>query len=102
MGFTAVEKILMNHSVKPLKTVSPGDIVVCNVEYGGTHEGWAADVYKRGEEFGDIKGVFDPDKFAFYMGHTAGTTTSDEMAYNYQKTREYAAKLGVRVHDLGS
>ena len=28
MGYTAVEKILMKHSVKPLQTISPGDIVV--------------------------------------------------------------------------
>jgi 3-isopropylmalate/(R)-2-methylmalate dehydratase large subunit len=102
MGYTAVEKIFMSHSVKPLKTISPGDIVICNAEYGGSHEGWIADVYRRFEDFGDIKGVFDPEKFAFYMGHHMGTTTSDLMAANYQKTREYAAKIGVKVYDLGT
>ena len=40
MGFTAIEKILMNHSVTPLETVSPGDIVTAtNIDCTGSHEG---------------------------------------------------------------
>jgi membrane associated rhomboid family serine protease len=31
MGFTAVEKILMNHAVEPTKKVIPGDIIIANV-----------------------------------------------------------------------
>ena len=71
----------MKHSVKPRETISPGEIVVCNVDYGGNHEGYIADIYKRWEDFG-VKGVFDSEKYAFYMGHHMATTNSDLMAAN--------------------
>jgi hypothetical protein len=39
VGYTAIEKILMNQSFAPLETVSPGDIVTDNIDYTGSHEG---------------------------------------------------------------
>ena len=47
MGYTAVEKILMKHSVKPVDKVSPGDILTCNIDYAGMHEGFDAKKYEQ-------------------------------------------------------
>ena len=47
MLYTAVEKILMSHSVKPLTHVSPGDIVTANIDYAGMHEGFDARKYEQ-------------------------------------------------------
>jgi homoaconitase/3-isopropylmalate dehydratase large subunit len=99
MGFTAVEKILMNHAVTPTKKVSPGDIIVANVEYSGNHEGWAATSFNTLSQF---KALPHPEMYALYMGHHMCTANNNDMAANYKKSRETAAKMGVKVYDQGS
>lgn len=101
MGFTAIEKILMNHSVEPIDEVVPGDIVTARVEYAGNHEGWAAESFHILEQVGGRK-IPHPENYAFYMGHHMCTAHSNEMAANYQKTRALANEKGIKVYDVGS
>ena len=39
MERTAVEKILMKHSVDPVDKIFPGDIITARIDYAGVHEG---------------------------------------------------------------
>jgi homoaconitase/3-isopropylmalate dehydratase large subunit len=102
MGFTAIEKILMNHSVTPLETVSPGDIVTASIDYFGSHEGWDAGNYDKFTGLGEVIGVFDPKKVGIFIGHHLCTGQNDIVAANQQLQREWAAKYGIQVFDLGT
>jgi homoaconitase/3-isopropylmalate dehydratase large subunit len=102
MGFTAVEKILMKHSVTPVSKASPGDILTCHIDYAGMHEGFDARKYEQFTSLGEMTGVFDPQKIGMFMGHHFCTGHSDELAEDQKKTRDWAEKLGIRVFNFGS
>jgi homoaconitase/3-isopropylmalate dehydratase large subunit len=102
MPYTAVEKILMNHSVTPVTNVAPGDILTCRVDYAGMHEGFDARKYEQFAPLGEMTGVFDPEKVGMFMGHHFCTGHSDELAEDQKKTKEWAEKLGIRVFGFGS
>ncbi len=102
MPYTAVEKILMSHSVKPIEHISPGDIVTARIDYAGMHEGFDAKKYEQFTSLGEMIGVFDPKKVGMFLSHHFCTAHSDELAENQKKTREWAEKLGIRVFDFGS
>jgi methanogen homoaconitase large subunit len=102
MPFTAVEKILMNHSVNPVEETSPGDILTCRIDYAGMHEGFDARKYAQFEALGEMLGVFDPEKVGMYLGHHFCTGHSDELAEAQKKTREWAENLRIRVFNFGS
>lgn len=102
MPYTAVEKILMNHSVTPIKHISPGDIVTARIDYAGMHEGFDAKKYEQFNELGEMIGVFDPKKVGIFLSHHFCTAHSDELAENQKKTRQWAEKLGIRVFNFGS
>ena len=102
MPLTAIEKILMNHSVDPITTMSPGDIVTARLDYAGVHEGVDARKFALFTELGEMTGVFDPEKFGIFYGHHFCTAHSDELAENYKKTRDAAEKLGIKVYDFGT
>lgn len=102
MEFTAIEKILMNHSVNALETISPGDFVTAHIDYMGMHEGVDARKFDQFNELGEMTGVFDREKVGVFLGHHFCTGHSDELAENQKETREWAEKLGLRVFDFGS
>ena len=102
MEYTAIEKILMSHSVNPVDRISPGDIITANVDYAGIHEGVDARKYEQFTELGEMSGVFDPEKVGVYLSHHFCTAHSDELAENQKKTREWAKKLGIKVYDFGT
>ncbi len=102
MGYTAVEKILMKHSVNPVDKVSPGDILTCNIDYAGMHEGFDAKKYEQFTSLGEMTGVFDPSKIGMFMGHHFCTGHSDELAEDQKKTRDWAEKLGIKVFNFGT
>jgi len=102
MPHTAVEKIFMNHSVKPLADSSPGDIVTARIDYAGMHEGFDSRKYDQFTSLGEMTGVFDPEKVGMFMGHHFCTGHSDELAEDQKKTRDWAEKLGIRVFHFGS
>ena len=102
MEFTAVEKILMNHSVEPLESVSPGDFVTAHIDYAGLHEGVDARKFEQFNELGEMTGVFDPEKVGVFLSHHFCTAHSDELAENQKDTRQWAGRLGIKVYDFGS
>lgn len=102
MGYTAIEKILMHHSVEPLKSVSPSDFVTAHIDYAGIHEGVDARKFEQFTELGEMTGVFDPEKVGVFLSHHFCTAHSDELAENQKQTREWAQKLGITVFDFGS
>jgi homoaconitase/3-isopropylmalate dehydratase large subunit len=102
MGYTAAEKIFMNHSVTPIKHVVPGDILTCRIDYAGMHEGFDARKYAQFTDIGELTGVFDPEKVGMFLGHHFCTGHSDELAEDQKKTKEWAEKLGIRVFGFGS
>ncbi|MBP1729929.1 MAG: leuC1 [Deltaproteobacteria bacterium] len=102
MPFTAVEKILMKHSVTPVSKAVPGDILTCHIDYAGMHEGFDARKYEQFTSLGEMTGVFDPKKIGMFMGHHFCTGHSDELAEDQKKTRDWAEKLGIRVFNFGS
>jgi homoaconitate hydratase family protein len=102
MPYTAIEKILMNHSMDKLERVSPGDFVTANIDYVGFHEGNDALVFKMFEEAGELAGVWDSDRVGMFLSHHFCTGLSDEFAANQKIAREWAAKLGIRVFDFGT
>ena len=101
MGYTAVEKILMKHSVDRLKKVSPGDIVTATVDYVGITKamtGWSSGCSKRRRAGGGM----GSQKGGIFLSHHFCTGHSDDLAENQKETREWAEKLGIRVFDFGS
>jgi methanogen homoaconitase large subunit len=102
MEFTAVEKILMNHSVEPLESVSPGDFVTAHIDYAGIHEGVDARKFEQFNELGEMTGVFDREKIGVFLSHHFCTAHSDELAENQKQTRDWANELGLKIFDFGS
>src|SRR4030065_442898 len=102
MQLTAVQKILMEHSVHPVRSISPGDIVTCRIDYAGIHEGWDARKFEMFKDLGEITGVFDPDKVGIFLSHHFCSAHSDELAENQKRTRGGAEKLGVKAYDFGT
>ena len=102
MEFTAVQKILMNHSVEPLERIEPGDFVTAHADYAGMHEGVDARKFEQFLELGEMTGVFDPEKVGIYLSHHFCTAHSDELAENQKHTREWANKLGIKAYDFGT
>ncbi len=108
MPFTAIEKILMNHSVCPIDKVSPGDFVNAHIDFIGVHEGPAFSMSKSkllempGFESAEMTGVFDPKKVGVFLSHHFCIAQSDAAAEEMKVARNWAAKLGIKVFDLGS
>ncbi|MBW1996975.1 MAG: 3-isopropylmalate dehydratase large subunit, partial [Deltaproteobacteria bacterium] len=94
--------ILMNHSVTPLETISPGEFVTARIDYAGLHEGVDARKFEQFNELGEMTGVFDRDKIGIFLSHHFCTAHSDELAQNQKETRQWARKLGLKVFDFGS
>jgi homoaconitase/3-isopropylmalate dehydratase large subunit len=102
MPFTAIEKILMKHSVDRLEKISPGDFVTAHIDYVGFHEGNEALTYQMFEAAGELKGVWDPEKVGMFLSHHFCTGHSDDLAANQKLSREWAKKFGIRVFNFGS
>jgi len=102
MELTAIEKIMMKHSVNPINKISPGDILTCHIDYAGVHEGVDARKFEQFTSMGEMTGVFDPEKVGVYLSHHFCTGHSDELAENQKMTRDWAKKLGIKVYDFGS
>lgn len=102
MEFTAIEKILMKHSVHPIDKVSPGDFVTAHIDFAGIHENGGARALGPFEPLG-MTGVFNPKKIGIFLSHHYCTAHTDEAAANMKDTREQAAKMGgIRVFDHGT
>ncbi len=93
-----IEKILFNHSVEPVKTISPGDIATVNVD-----RAIIVDMAALHPEFVDNPPLkpFDPDKISLVFDHYV-PAPSIEIANRVNRLRKLVSRWGIRdFYDTG-
>lgn len=97
MGLTLVEKILAKAA--GLKSVSPGDIIIANVDVAMSHDTTTPLAIKPFFEIADK--VFDPDKVVIFFDHVV-PPANIRSAILHKKIREFIKKVGIKnVHMEG-
>ena len=93
-----IEKILFNHSIEPLTTVSPGDIVTVNVD-----RAIMVDMAALHPEFVDNPPVkpFDPEKISLVFDHYV-PSPNIEIANRVNRLRKLVSRWGIKdFYDAG-
>ena len=93
-----IEKILFNHSIEPLTTVSPGDIVTVNVD-----RAIMVDMAALHPEFVDNPPVkpFDPEKISLVFDHYV-PSPNIEIANRVNRLRKLVSRWGTKdFYDAG-
>ena len=87
-----VEKILLNHSTEPVKTISPGDIATVGVD-----RAIIVDMAALHPEFVDNPPLrpFDPDKVSLVFDHYV-PAPSIEIANRVNRLRKLVSRWGIR------
>ncbi len=97
MGLTLVEKILAKAA--GLKSVSPGDIIIANVDVAMSHDTTTPLAIKPFFEIADK--VFDPDKVVIFFDHVV-PPANIRSAILHKKIREFIKNVGIKnVHMEG-
>ena len=97
MGLTLVEKILAKAA--GLKSVSPGDIIIANVDVAMSHDTTTPLAIKPFFEIADK--VFDPNKVVIFFDHVV-PPANIRSAILHKKIREFIKKVGIKnVHMEG-
>jgi 3-isopropylmalate/(R)-2-methylmalate dehydratase large subunit len=96
MGETLAQKLLARKTGHP---VSPGEIVVVNIDFMMGQDGTAPLAIKAFEEMG-VEQVFDSKKIAFIIDHSAPSPNLG-VSLLHQRMREFAQKQGVKLYDIG-
>lgn len=95
-GKTIAEKIFSIHAGRE---VSAGDIVVVNVEFVMAQDGTSPLAIRALENMG-VDRVFDPEKVAVVMDHSAPSPLEGVSAL-HTMMREFGKKTGALVYDVG-
>lgn len=96
MGKTIAEKIFSNHSSEDTKA---GDIVVADVDFVMGQDGTSPLAIKAFEEM-ELSGVFDPQKIAFVIDHSAPSPL-EGVSGLHKMMREFGKKHAFKVYDIG-
>lgn len=96
MGKTIAEKIL---SLKSGKDVHAGDIVVADLDFVMGQDGTSPLAITVFEEM-EGKRVFDPEKIAMVIDHSAPSPLQGVSAL-HQKMREFARASKIKLYDIG-
>jgi 3-isopropylmalate/(R)-2-methylmalate dehydratase large subunit len=96
MGKTIVEKILSAHSGQDLKS---GDFAVCDIDFCFGQDGTSGIIIDRFKSLG-IKEVFDKEKFAIVIDHSAPSPSMGVSAV-HKKLREFVNEKGLLLYDIG-
>ena len=96
MGKTIAEKILSAHSGQDLKS---GDFAVCDIDFCFGQDGTSGIIIDRFKSLG-IKEVFDREKFAIVIDHSAPSPSMGVSAV-HKKLREFANEKGLLLYDIG-
>lgn len=95
MGYTCIEKIIMNNL--GLKHVRPNDIVTINVNRVMIHDIFVPFVSEKFEEMGFDK-IWDPEKVVLIYDHLVPTSRVEDVRH-FQIGDAFAAKYGIKnVH----
>jgi len=97
MGKTMAEKILSEHAGKELRV---GDIAVVNVDLSYVQDGTGPLAVKQMKEMG-LEKAFDPKRSIFFLDH-ASPSPRQELSNDHKTLREFAAKTGIRLSDIGN
>ncbi len=96
-GETFAEKVF---SLRLGKRVSPGDIVVVDVDLVYAQDSTAPLTIKvMREEFG-VEKVARPDRVLFFIDHVSPSSNPDTSAL-HKLMREFASRHGIRLYDVG-
>ncbi|AEM39739.1 3-isopropylmalate dehydratase [Pyrolobus fumarii 1A] len=96
-GQTFVEKLF---SLRTGRRVSPGEIVVVDVDVVYAQDGTAPLAIRvMREEFG-VERVAKPDRTLFFIDHVSPSSNPDTSAL-HRLMREFAARHGIRLYDVG-
>jgi len=96
MGKTIAEKILSIHSGQD---AAAGEIVVAEIDFMMGQDGTAPLAIKSFQEMNQTK-VFDPQKIAFVIDHSA-PSPSEGVSALHKMMREFAQKTGIKIYDIG-
>lgn len=96
MGKTLAEKIL---GAKAGSTLKAGDIVVVPLDFVMAQDGTAPLAIESFEEMGGDK-VFDPQKIAFVIDHSAPPPNLG-VSLLHQKIRDFAKRKGIILYEVG-
>ncbi|HBQ26051.1 MAG TPA: hypothetical protein DD791_06630 [Syntrophomonas sp.] len=95
MGYTLVEKLLMNNTGK--SSIKPGDLITVNVDRVMVHDLFAPFVIEKFKEMGFEK-VWNPDKVVFVYDHLVPTSFIEDSRH-HKITDEFAKNQYIdRVH----
>ncbi len=93
---TITEKIFSSHANK---SVSSGDVAVCNVDFCFGQDGTSALIIDSFKKLG-AKKVFNKDKFSMVIDHSA-PSPSIGVSEIHKKMRDFAKKNSLKVFDIG-
>ncbi|MFW6110640.1 MAG: 3-isopropylmalate dehydratase large subunit [Thermoproteota archaeon] len=93
---TIAEKIL---SKKVGRSVSPGEIIVAEIDLIMAHDGTAPLAIEKLPELG-VDQVFDPSKIVLVIDHTA-PSPSDKISNIHNMMRDFASRTGCHIKDVG-
>jgi 3-isopropylmalate/(R)-2-methylmalate dehydratase large subunit len=96
LGQTVIEKILSSHSGKE---ACAGEIVVARVDYVMGQDGTAPLAIRAFNDM-DGKEVFDRDRVAFVIDHSAPSPNEGVSAL-HKLMREFSREKGFRLYDIG-
>ncbi|MEE8448825.1 MAG: 3-isopropylmalate dehydratase large subunit [Thermodesulfobacteriota bacterium] len=96
MGKTMVERIIGQHAGRE---VSAGEIVVAQVDLCLAQDGTGPLAVRQMQKLGLTK-VANPENVVFFLDH-ASPSPRRELSNDHRFLREFAARTGIRVSDLG-
>lgn len=95
MGFTLVEKLLLNNTGKA--SIKPGELVTVNVDRVMVHDLFAPFVIEKFREM-EFKKVWDPDKIVFVNDHLVPTSFLEDTRH-HKIVSKFSEEQGIsRVH----
>ncbi len=95
MGYTLIEKILLNHSSK--NNIKPNDIIDIEIDVRAARDFGGPNVVKNIEE--NNLPIADKSK-TFFTFDTNPTGSDQKYAVNQQIVRVFARKHGIKVYDI--
>jgi len=95
-GRTIAEKILSKHAAGPVRA---GEVAVCKVDFCLGQDGTSGLIIDAFEKIARPK-VFDKNRFCMIIDHNSPAPNQGTAAV-HKKMRQFAAKYGVRLYDIG-
>ena len=96
MGKTLTEKIISEHCGK---SVSPGDLVVVNVDFCYFQDGTGPLAVSQFQKL-QADRLKAPERTAFFLDH-AGPCPNKELANDHLSLRRFAREMGAHLFDVG-